>query len=160
MRIQTLSSTQLAWTSAQPSLNAWIKDLFVVRRLIIQLVLVCSGRVTGDDHCSSHCSSIWGTGLSFWDGDRGGECLIVLLQCCFPGLTCVFCFRSMAEAPYTWLPTKATLRLCVSCSKLAATWTSRTMWVDSSVFQLGRHLIPARPAVLTGCQWTKYFLLE
>lgn len=42
---------------------------------------------------------------------------------------CCVCVCSMAEVPCTWLLTKATLKLCGSCWKLAAAWTSRMMWV-------------------------------
>ncbi|XP_069370953.1 ankyrin repeat domain-containing protein 6b isoform X4 [Paralichthys olivaceus] len=44
----------------------------------------------------------------------------------------MFCVHSMAEARCTWLPIKATSRLCVSCSKLDATWTSKTTLMTSS----------------------------
>lgn len=37
---------------------------------------------------------------------------------------------SMAEVPCIWLPTKATLRLLGSFSKLAVTWISKMTWVD------------------------------
>ncbi|XP_068433701.1 ankyrin repeat domain-containing protein 6b isoform X2 [Clinocottus analis] len=38
----------------------------------------------------------------------------------------------MAAAPSTWPPTEVTSRSCVSCSKPAATWTSRTTLMTSS----------------------------
>lgn len=98
-------------------------------------------RATGHDQSYLHCSSIWPTGLWFCMWDSSGGFLYLTCTLSFFALVqwaelCVFCVHRMAEALCTWLPTKATLMWCVSCSKLAATWTFTTTWVGSSICQL------------------------
>lgn len=143
-RMQSWSSAQLTWTAVHIvhySLKPWIRDLFVFSWLITemddileQMSLVmppAMKAVTAVVSDSPGCESVCGTavvGFVF-------QLSLLLWEVCVLML-CVFCVHSMVGAPCTWLPTKATLRLSVSCSKLAVTWTSKTMWVKSSICQL------------------------